>query len=117
MLVTIMLQLLKAYSRSSRLQMFFKTVVLKNFAIFTGKHLCGSLFNKVAGLQACNFIKKRLQHGCFPVNIAKCLRTAFFKEHLRWLFLLKFTVQIQVFLHPCGLFLINYRNVTTNSVE
>ena len=28
-----------------------------------------SLFNKVAGLQACNFIEKRLQHRCFPVHI------------------------------------------------
>ena len=35
------------------------------------------LFNKVAGLQAYNSIKKRLQHRCFPVNIAKYLRTAF----------------------------------------
>ena len=33
------------------------------------------LFNKVAGLQACIFIKKRLQHRCFPVNIVKLLRT------------------------------------------
>ena len=30
--------------RSSRLQMFFKIFVLKNFAIFTGKHLCWSPF-------------------------------------------------------------------------
>ena len=30
-----------------------------------------SLINKVAGLKACNFIKERLQHRCFPVNIAK----------------------------------------------
>ena len=37
-----------------------------------------SLFNKVAGAQACNYIKKRLQHRPFPVNIAKFLRTAFF---------------------------------------
>ena len=43
-----------------------------------------SLFNKVAGLKACNFIKKRLKHSCFPVNIEKILRAAFFKEHLRW---------------------------------
>ena len=35
----------------------------------------------------CNFMKNRLQHRCFPVNIAKFLRTAFFTEHLRWLFL------------------------------
>ena len=30
-----------------------------------------SLFNNVAGLRVCNFIKKRLQHRCFPVNFAK----------------------------------------------
>ena len=30
--------------RSSRSQMFFKKDVLKNFANFTGKHLCWSLF-------------------------------------------------------------------------
>ena len=46
-----------------------------------------SLFNKAVGLQSCDFIKKRLRHRCFPVNIAKFLRTAFFIEHLWWLFL------------------------------
>ena len=46
-----------------------------------------SLFNKVAGIQAYNSIKKKLQHRCFPVNIAKFLRTAFFTEQLRWLLL------------------------------
>ena len=30
-----------------------------------------SLFNKLAGLQAGNFIKKRLQHRRFPVNFVK----------------------------------------------
>ena len=34
--------------------------------------------------QVCNFIKKRLQHRRFPVNIAKFLWTALFIEHL-WL--------------------------------
>ena len=29
-----------------------------------------SLFNKVAGLQTCNFVKTRAQHKYFPVNIA-----------------------------------------------
>ena len=28
-------------------------------------------------LQGCNFIKKRLQRRCFPVNIAKFLKTTF----------------------------------------
>ena len=39
-----------------------------------------SLFNEVAGLQVCNFIKKRLQHWCFPMNIAKVLRTPILKN-------------------------------------
>ena len=57
-------------------QVFNKKAVLKNFAIFTEKHLRWSLFlNKNVGLQSWNFIKKRLQHRFFPVNIAKFLRT------------------------------------------
>ena len=45
-----------------------KKAFLKNFAIFTGK------------LQACNFIKNRLRHRCFPLNIAKFLRTPILKD-------------------------------------
>ena len=41
-------------------------------------------------LQACNFIKNKLQQRCFPVNIAKSLRAVFFIKHFRWL-LLRFT--------------------------
>ena len=41
-----------------------------------------SRFNKVAGLRAGNFIKKRLQHRCFPVNVAKNLKTAFCRTYL-----------------------------------
>ena len=45
--------------RSSLPEVFCKKGVLKNFTKFTGKHLCQNLFfNKVAGLQACNFILK-----------------------------------------------------------
>ena len=39
-----------------------------------------------------NFIKEKLQHVCFPMNVAKFLRTAFFIEHLQWLFLFYFTI-------------------------
>ena len=39
--------------------------------------LLESFFNKLAGLKASNFIKKRLQHSCFPVSIAKFLTAAF----------------------------------------
>ena len=57
-----------------------KRAVLKNFATFTEKHLCWSLFfSKVADLQAKNFIKKGLQH-VFSCE-SKCENT-YFKEHL-----------------------------------
>ena len=32
--------------------------------------------------QACNFIKKRLQHRCFPMKFEKFLRAPLFTEHL-----------------------------------
>ena len=55
--------------RSSRLQMFSKIVVLKNFS---------SLFLIKLGPWRLTFLlKKRFQHRCFPVNIAKFLRIAF----------------------------------------
>ena len=37
------------------------------------------------------FLKKRLFHGCFPVNFVKFLRTPFCTEHLRWLLLYIFS--------------------------
>ena len=58
------------------LQIFFQINVLQNFAIFTKKQLCRSLFfNKIS--------KKRLQHRCFLWKSAKFRRTPFFTEHLR----------------------------------
>ena len=33
--------------------------------------------NTCAGVSFCNSITKKFQHTCFPVNIAKCLRTTF----------------------------------------
>ena len=73
---------------SSCLQVFFKTGVLKNFAIFTRKHLCWSLF-LILVLQPCNYIKKQLQHRCFPLNIAEFWRTSNLKNICEQL-LLKF---------------------------
>ena len=55
--------------------MFFKIGVLKNVPIFTGKDLCWSLF--LIKLQAWRSEKKH-QRRCFPVNIAKILRTVNF---------------------------------------
>ena len=49
-----------------------RKVVLWNFAKFTGKQLCQSLFfNRVADL---TLFKKKLWHRCFPVNFAKFLQ-------------------------------------------
>ena len=57
--------------------------VLKNFAKFTGKHLCQSLFfNKVAGLRLAILLKKRLWHRCLPLNFCKVSKNTFI-EHLR----------------------------------
>ena len=66
----------KPYFRSSRHEVFCRKGVLTNFAKFTRKYLCQSLFfNKVAGLRLwCRF---------FPVNFVKFLRTPFPAEHLR----------------------------------
>ena len=73
-------------SRSSHLQMLFKIGCLKNLVISTGNTCSGVSFYKTADLKAYNFIKKRPQHRCFPVSIAKFLRTPFFTEHW-WLLL------------------------------
>ena len=55
--------------------MFFEIVAIKNFAIFTRKHLCRSLFNKVAGqVKACNFIKKT------PRQVFSCEYWTIFKK-------------------------------------
>ena len=84
--------------RSNRWQVFFKISALKNTAILTGNTCVEVSFE-----QSCsNFIKKRLQHRCFPVNIAKFLRTAFFIEHIQWLppKLLKFSLKFIFFSGP-----------------
>ena len=41
-----------------------------------------SVFNKVTGLQACNFVKKRFQYRCYYLKFAKFSRILFFTEHL-----------------------------------
>ena len=65
--------------RSSRPEVFRKKGALRNFAKFTGKHLCKSLFfDKVADLSPAILLKKKLWHRCFPVNFAKFLRRPFY---------------------------------------
>ena len=64
-----------------------KKGVLKNFAIFMETSMWKSLFNKLVALQANNFMKKRLQHRCFPVSIARSLRIPILKNICKWLLL------------------------------
>ena len=74
--------------RSSHRRCSVKKGVLTNFAKFTGKDLCQSLFfNKIAGRRPATFLKKRLWHRCFPVNFAKFLRTSFLQNTSRCLLL------------------------------
>ena len=64
---------------------------LKSYAIFTEKHLRRILFIvKFQSFRPATLLKRNSNLRCFPVSIAKFLRTAFFIEHLRWL-LLPFT--------------------------
>ena len=74
--------------RISGLQMYFKIGVLKNFGNFTVKHLCWStLFNKVAGLKACKFVKKETPTQVLSCEISEIFKSNFFTEHLRRLLL------------------------------
>ena len=67
------------FDKSSRPEVFCKKGVLKNFAKFTGKDLCQSVFfNKVAGFRPAILLKKRLWHWCFPVNFTKFLENTLF---------------------------------------
>ena len=63
-------------TRSSLPEVFCKKDVLRNFAKFTRKHLCQSVFfNKVAGLSRATLLKRRLWRRCFPLNFVKFLTT------------------------------------------
>ena len=73
--------------KSSRTQMVFE-IGVKNFTT-EQKTMCWNLFLIK--------LKKRSEHRCFPVNIAKFLRTASFIENLRWL--LSFIVTVQYWGH------------------
>ena len=55
---------------------------LKNFAKFTGKHLCQSLFLNKVVTGSGTLLKKRLWYRCFHLNFAKFLKTPSVTEHL-----------------------------------
>ena len=75
--------------RSSHQTCTMKKVVRRNFAKFTGKHLCQSLFFK----RPATLLKKRLWHACifieketlaqvFSCEFCEISKNTFFTEHL-----------------------------------
>ena len=58
--------------------MFFKTIVIKKFVNFTEKTCVGVFFNKVAGPQNSNFIKKKTPTQIFSSEIYKILKNTLF---------------------------------------
>ena len=65
--------------RSSRLEVFCRKGVLRNFAKFIGKHLCQSFFfDKVAGLRSATLLKKRLWHRFFSCDFCEISKNTFF---------------------------------------
>ena len=69
------------FTPSSRPEVFCKKSVFRNFAEFSGKHLCQTLFfNNVAGLgpRACNFIKKEVLAQVFSCEFCEISKNTFF---------------------------------------
>ena len=62
--------------KNSPSDMFCKNSVLKDFAIFTGKHLCWSLFLSYRP-QDCNFIKKEAPAKVFSCEFYKIFKNIF----------------------------------------
>ena len=69
--------------RSSHRRCSVRKGVLRNFAKFTGKHLCqGFLFNKVAGLVAKQLYWNRTSAWVFRCKFAAYFEDTFSQEHL-----------------------------------
>ena len=69
--------------RSSRSQMFFKIVFLKNFANFTGKHICWSLFLiKLQAFRSSAVLKRDSNTGIILWNLRNLFKNTFFTEHV-----------------------------------
>ena len=69
--------------KSSHRRCSVRKDVLRNFTKFTGKHQYLSLlFNKVTGLQACNFIKKETLAQVPSCEFCEISNKTFFTEYL-----------------------------------
>ena len=67
-------------SRSSRLEVFFKKVVLRNFAKFQENTCARVSFLRKLQASVCNFLKKSFWNRCFPVSSSKFPRHLFLQN-------------------------------------
>ena len=75
-------------TKSSSFSVFFSNSHNKKWKYYITNtlFLTFTVFIEVRSVTACNFIKKRLQHRCFPVKFVKCLTAPPIlkaEEHLR----------------------------------
>ena len=91
--------------------MFCKKGVPQNFAKFTRKQMCGSLFfNKLAGLETCNIIKTETPTVVYSCKFVKFLKTPIFIEHRQWLLV----EEILLFSKNCT---IPYKDICENALR
>ena len=74
--------------RGSRPEVFLKMLFVRFFAKFTRKHQTRSLILKLQAISLYNFIKKRLQYRCFPVDYTNFFIVSFSQNTSAWLLLL-----------------------------
>ena len=71
------------YTRNSHRRNSMRKSVLRNFAKFTGKHLCQSLFfNEIASLRAATLLKKETLAQVFSCEFCEIFKSTIFTEHL-----------------------------------
>ena len=91
-----------------------RSVLWKKVHLKLSQYSQENTFVAVSCLQACNFVKKRLWHRCFLVNIAKFLKTSTWKNGCFWTIFF-FFLHFNLFL--VSTIVIYYENMTKSSME
>ena len=86
--------------------LFGISVFFKKIAISTGNTCAESVFNKVAELKACNFIKKETPTQVFSCEYGKLFKNSLFVKHLWWLLL--YLLGMIISRNPCKRLLSEY---------
>ena len=88
--------------RVSRPKTLFKKSILENLAKLRKTPMPESLFDKVSpSSPAWNFIKKRLQRRCFPLNFCEFFKCTYFLEQLLAAASLSIIIFQQIFYYVC----------------